>query len=93
MNGEIDCIYKDRPVRLSDSGHVHIFSENIDPMTLCDMINYNIPCPKYKKRKFRSISLEVCSNRKGKIYRIILDLSYTHDINAYAYLVTHVEPI
>jgi len=93
--GEIpDCMFLDVPVRLSDSGHAHITRESFNPMTLCDMIINNIPCPKKNsKRRFRQTSVELCATRKGKIYRIILDKEYTRCIDSFAYVVNHVEPI
>jgi hypothetical protein len=90
-----DCYFKDLPVRLTDSGISHLYRENIDPMTLCDMLKYQINCPEStkKRKKFRKTSIEVCSNRKKKIYRILLEKDYTIDIGNYAYVVIHLEPI
>lgn len=91
----MDCEMDDIPVRLTDSGIAHLMVEDIDPYTLCDMILDDIPCPKKTKRrkKFRKKSIEICSRRNGKIYRILLDESYTYSINSEAYIVTHLEPI
>lgn len=87
-------MYSGIPVRISDSGHAHLTREGFDPFTLCDMILGNLPCPKKKKnRKFRKTSIELCANRKGKVYRIILDKQYTTCKNSYSYVVCHVEPV
>ncbi len=86
----MDCWYDQYPVRLSDSGISHLLVYDIEPQPLCDMIHDPIDCP--KTRKHRRSSTEICSRRKGNTFRIILDLDYTHDIQDYAYIVTHLKP-
>jgi hypothetical protein len=90
-----DCFYDGLPVRLSDSGISHLFKEKIDPMTFCDMLQYPINCPKIvkKRKKFKRTSIELCSNRKSKIYRIILEKDYTINIRNFAYVLRHLEPV
>ncbi len=90
-----DCYFKGLPVRLTDSSISHMYKEKINPMTLCDMLQYPINCPKStkKRKKFRKTSIEVCSNRKGKIFRILLEKEDTIDIGNFAYVVIHLEPI
>jgi hypothetical protein len=83
-------MYNNHPVRISDSGFAHLLKEDIEPQTFCDMIHNPVPCP--DRRRFRRSSIELCAYRSGIIYRIILELSYTFEINDYVYLLVHLEP-
>jgi hypothetical protein len=67
--------------------------EDIEPYTLCDMINDPIPCPKRTPKPFRKSSIQICSRRNRRIYNILLEKEMTIDINQESYEVVHVEPI
>ena len=90
----VDCMYEGKPVRLTDPGHAEILRERIMPLTLCDMIHDAFPCPKGSPGKpHRRGAIRLCANRKGKIFSIILELTYTVKASREEYHVTHVKPI
>jgi hypothetical protein len=94
--GDIDCILleKDMPVRVSDSGFVHLRTEKISPETLCDMINNKIMCPEHvRKQRIARESIRICARRQGKTYGIILALDHAYDVDEDVYLVTHLKPV
>ena len=89
----MDCIFRGLPLRYSDSANAHMLAERIFPQTLCDMINHSIDCPQNAPKPHRRTAIRVCSNRRGKVYAIMIEKDYTIDIHQDAYLVTHFKPV
>jgi hypothetical protein len=91
--GQMDCMFRELPVRLSESARYHLDFEDISPETLCDMVNHPIDCPRGTPRGHRKESVRICAERRGNIYVIFLEKSYTVDLEQDSYLVKHLKPI
>jgi len=87
------CLFDGRRVRFSASALDHLYYFGIDAITLCDMLNCPINCPKLKKtgKPFRNTSRRICSRHRGRTYNIILDGYNMNDENLWS--VSHLEPI
>ena len=82
--------WKGKYVAFTYSARLHLEEFQIDALEVIDMLHNPIPCP--KSNIFRKNDIEICSMKKGKIFRIILFEDYCIDVHADCWVVKHVKP-
>lgn len=80
-------------MRITDSGFAHLFAEDIQPMTLCDMLLHTTECPKGKGKAHSRNAVQVCAVRKRRIYSILLVKETANDTGEQVYSVIHLKPV
>ena len=83
--------WRGKYVAFTYSAKLHLEEFQIDALELIDMLHNPVPCP--KSRVFRKKDIEICSTKKGRIFRIILFEDYCIDVQADCWVVKHVKPI
>jgi hypothetical protein len=92
--GDIDCMFRNRAVRVTDSAFADMYAQDIEPNVLCSMLQGPIECPGGKKGKpHRRNLIQVCAARKGKIFSILLANDYSMDTSQEVFGVVHLKPI
>ena len=84
-------IWNERVVAFTDHAKNHIWEFDLDVYEIIDMLRNSFDCP--KRRKHRRTDIERCSNKKGKVFRIILFDDFCIDYDEDCWCVKHVEPI
>jgi hypothetical protein len=82
--------WEGRYVSFTGSAELHLWDFELEAMEIIDMLHNQVDCPKYTR--FRKKDKEVCSNKDGKIYRIILCEDYCRCLRETCWCVIHVEP-
>jgi len=81
---------KRRYIQISSHARNEMDIYDIDPITLIDMLCDSFPCrPRGRCKKGE---IELCSNRKRKIFRIKLSKDYCIDVREECWLLKHVKP-
>jgi hypothetical protein len=83
--------WRGKYVAFTYSARLHLEEFQINAIELIDMLHNPVPCP--KNRIFRKKDIEICSMKKGRIFRIILFEDYCIDVQADCWVVKHVKPI
>ena len=92
--GDIECLFREKAVRVTDSAFAHMYAEDIDPNTLCSMLNNTIECPKKAGGTPHNKSfIRVCSIRKRQVFSILLVKEIAYDCRKEVYSVVHLKPV
>lgn len=78
------------PVQFSTDAKGELWAFKLDAYEIIDMLDNPVKCPKH--RKFQKEETEICSNKNGKIFRIIICEDYCRDVEEDCWCVIHVKP-
>ena len=84
-------LWNNRVVGFTDSAKNHLEEFKLDVYEIIDMLRHSFDCP--EQRRHRRTEIEKCSNKRGKIFRIILFDDFCYVYNEECWCVKHVEPI
>jgi len=78
------------PVQFTTHARIHLKICQLDAHEIIDMLHCHVKCPKTTRHK--KTEREVCSNKNGQIFRIILFETYCYDAGQDCWCVKNVEP-
>lgn len=78
------------PVQFTSHAKMHLNEFKLDAIEIIDMLRHQVECP--EMRRHRRTETEVCSNKNGQIFRIILFEDYCFDVGQDCWCVKNVKP-
>lgn len=78
------------PVQFTTHAKMHLDEFKLDAIEIIDMLRYQVKCPKMSRHK--KSEKEVCSNKNGQVFRIILFETYCFDVGQDCWCVKNVKP-